>query len=145
MENNLKIFIAELSEFNNKLTSKEKLSLRQDLSSSTWINFQRAIKSRHSLCLRVNISSHFLTKMENWMSTQEKHSRTLPLFRKYCIPNYLEQFSSEISSFWSFIFYQQWYRNSQSIYCSSLHWTVYYSRILWKNYTQFLCLNHTWP
>ena len=54
-----------------KLSSLEKLSLLQYLSSVTWRNCQRAIKSKHSLRPRWKISSYSLTTTENWLSKKE--------------------------------------------------------------------------
>ena len=46
-ENNLKVFIAELSDFDRKLSSLEKLYCPQEFSSGTWRHFQIAINSNH--------------------------------------------------------------------------------------------------
>ena len=135
MENNLNIFIAEFSDFNRKLSSLEKLYLLQDLSSSTWRYCQRVINSNNSLCPIWNISSHSLTKMEDWLLHRGGGSWNLLLSMNYWIPNYIYHFSSSLSSFWSFNLHQHWYSNSPVSYCSSLISTEDYLWILWNNLT----------
>ena len=71
-EYNLKILISEFSGFNRKLSSLEKLSVLQELSSSTWSHYQRAINSKHPLRPRWHISSYSLTTTENWMYAKER-------------------------------------------------------------------------
>ena len=60
-ENKWKTFIAELSDFNRKLCSLEKISLLQDFSSSTQRYCQIVINSNNSLRPRWQISSHSLS------------------------------------------------------------------------------------
>ena len=67
---NLKVFIAELSSFNNKSTSLDKLYLLQELSSIKLRHFQRAMNSRPSLCPRLQILLNSLTTTENWLYIQ---------------------------------------------------------------------------
>ena len=70
IENNLRIFIADLSYFNRKLCSLEKFYLLQEFYSSTWSHFQRSDISNHPLRPRRHISSHSLTTTKNWLYTQ---------------------------------------------------------------------------
>ena len=61
--NNLSISISGSSYFNKKSVSLKKISLLQELYSSTWINFQRVIKSNHEWQPKLQTSSYSLTTM----------------------------------------------------------------------------------
>ena len=63
--NNLKVYIAELSDFNGEVSSLDKLYLLQDFFYSTQRHCQGAINSTHSLSTRLHISSHYLATTEN--------------------------------------------------------------------------------
>ena len=120
------------------------LAYLPEFSSSTWRHWQRVRSSDILLCQRWQISSPSLTTAKICCLYRRIYSWYLPLSRDDWISNHIDHFRSELSSFWPFIFQQQSCRNSPAIYWSSLHEKEKYLWILWKNWTQSLCLNHLW-
>ena len=144
-ENNLKIFISELSDFIKKPSSLEKLYTLQDLSASKWRYFQRETNSKHSFFPIWNISSNSLTTTENQLLHRRKYSWTILLPINDWSPNNIYHFRSVLLTSWYFIFYQKRYIKYSASYCIFLYETEEYFKMLWKDWTQGLCLNHPWP
>ena len=106
MKKNLKISIAEFSDFNKKLSSLEKLSLLPELSYITRSNCQIVIKSSIN-CAKDDIPNQIPWQQRKiWCIYRSKHLWNLSLSRDYWISNNIDHFRSALSSFWSFIFHQ---------------------------------------
>ena len=144
MENKLKIFVAGLSDYSNKLCSLDKLSPLIDFSSSTYRHCQRVTNSEILLRPRWHISSPSLTRTEICCLYRRRHLCYLTLPRYYWSSNHIDHFRSALSLFRTFIFHQKWFSNSSASYCRSPHETENYFWILWNNWTQSWCMHHPW-
>ena len=71
-DNNLNIFMAELSDSNRKLWSLDTFSTLTDFSFNKWSHFLRVINSELSLLPRWHISSPSLTTTENLLYIKEE-------------------------------------------------------------------------
>ena len=103
------------------------------------------IISRSTKCM-TGFRSYHLTWQQRQICCQyrRRHSWYLPLSQDDWVSKHIYQFRSALSSFWPFVFHQQWCRNSPDSHCSSPHETEKYFWMLWKNWTQIWCMHHPW-